>query len=265
MPKSQGVTTRSKNATQHLGYVDKPPSKPTDPNMVTTKEKKENAAKAKATKAVAKKLGTTQLTKHEQEAMEREDMLDATPHPNYMPATNHMLAPSSEVSAAESVLESKIETNEANPDKATYQPDAVSNNDLLSMLSTVTTKMSYAKAASPKPKHRAVTGAKTALATKPAQWAPVKMKAVKAAMSDLASPPPQPKASVFVKTKPMVKQTTTKKAVKAPISDTAIEPGSPHLVPSLPKASSKPKGWKTTKSPWCYAMSQPHPAWSRKN
>ena len=248
MPKSQGVTTRSKNATQHPGYVDKPPRKPTNPNTVTTKEKKENAAKAKAAKAVAKKLGTAQLAKHEQEAMEREDMLDATPHPNFTPAANRMLTPASEVSAAKSVLESEIETDEANLDKATYQPDAVSNDNSLSTLSAVTTKMSYAEAASPKPKHRAVAGAKTALATKPAQQAPVKTKAVEAAMSDSASPPPQPKASASAKTKPTVKQTTMKKAVKASVSDSTTEPGSPHLVPSLPKASSKPDGQKTTTS-----------------
>ena len=188
MPKSQGVTTRSKNATQHPGYVNKPPHKPTDPNMVTTKEKKENAAKTKAAKAVTKKLGATWLTKHEQEAMERENMLDATPHPNFIPAANCMLAPSSEIGAAKSVLKCEIETNKANLNKATYQPDAVSDNDSLSMLFTVTTKMSYAEVASPKPKCRAVAGARTTLATKPAQQAPVKMKVVKAAMSDSAPP-----------------------------------------------------------------------------
>ena len=254
MPRSQGVTTRSKNATQHPGYVDKPPRKPTDPNKVTTKEKKAIAAKAKAAKAVSKKLGAARLAEYEQEAMEREDMLDATPRPNFTPAADRMLAPSSEVGAAESVVESEIETDEANPDKATYQPDAVSDDDSLSTLSTVTTKMSYAEAASPKPKRRAVAGAKTALAPKPAQQAaPIKMKAVKAAESDSAtesdSPPPtpQPKAPASAKTKPMVKQTTTKrKAVEAHLSKSATKPDSPPLAPSLPKASSKPKGQKTT-------------------
>ena len=188
MPRSQGVTTRSKNATQHPGYVDKPPRKPTDPNKVTTKEKKAIAAKAKAAKAVSKKLGAARLAEYEQEAMEREDMLDATSRPNFTPAADCMLAPSSEVGAAESVVESEIETDEANPDKATYQPDAVSDDDSLSTLSAVTTKMSYAEAASPKPKRRAVAGAKTALAPKPAQQAaPVKMKAVEAAESDSAT------------------------------------------------------------------------------
>ena len=254
MPRSQGVTTRSKNATQHPGYVDKPPRKPTNPDKVMTKEKKAIAAKAKATKAVSKKLGATRLAKYEQEAMEREDMLNATPRPNFTPAADRMLAPSSEVGAAKSVVESEIETDEANPDKATYQPDAVSDDDLLSTLSAVTTKMSYAEVASPKPKRRAVTGAKIALTPKPAQQvAPIKTKAVKAAKSDSAtesdSPPPtpQPKAPGSAKTKPMVKQTTTKrKAVEAHLSKSATKPNSPPLAPSLPKASSKPKGQKTT-------------------
>ena len=254
MPRSQGVTTRSKNATQHPGYVNKPPRKPTNPDKVMTKEKKAIAAKAKATKAVSKKLGTARLAKYEQEAMEREDMLNATPRPNFTPAADRMLAPSSEVGAAKSVVESEIETDEANPDKATYQPDAVSDDDLLSTLSAVTTKMSYAEVASPKPKHRAVTGAKIALTPKPAQQvAPIKTKAVKAAESDSAtesdSPPPtpQPKAPGSAKTKPTVKQTTTKrKAVEAHLSKSATKPNSPPLAPSLPKASSKPKGQKTT-------------------
>ena len=87
----------------------------------------------------------------------------------------------------------------------------------------------------------------------PAEQAPVKMKAVKPSMSDLAMElnlpplsPTQPKASVSMKTKPMVQQTTTKrKAVEAPVSDSAMESNSPLLMPSQPKASSKSKGQKT--------------------
>ena len=184
--------------------------------------------------------------------MERENMLDATPHPNFTPATSHILVPSSESSAAEPVLESEVETNEANLDKATFQPDAVSDNNLLNSLSAVPTlKMSYAEAASPKCKGRDIAGAKAALATKPAGCA------VEASMSDLAMEPDfpplsttQPKASASTKTKPTVQQTATKrKAVEAPIvSDSAMEPDSLLLVPSQPKASSKSKVQKTTTS-----------------
>ena len=79
------------------------------------------------------------------------------------------------------------------------------------------------------------------------------MKVVKPSMSDSAMEldfpplsPTQPKASVSMKTKPMVQQTTTKrKAVKSPVSDSAMESNSPPLMPSQPKASSKSKGQKT--------------------
>ena len=74
-----------------------------------------------------------------------------------------------------------METDKANLDKATFQPNAVSNNDLLKSLSAVPTlKISYAEAASPKCKGRAIACAKATLATKPAGCA------VKASMSDLA-------------------------------------------------------------------------------
>ena len=158
---------------------------------------------------------------------------------------------------AESVLESEVETDEANPDKATYQPDAVSNDDSLSSLATVPIlKMSYAEVVSPKCKGKAVTGTKAALATKPAEQASMKMKVVEPSMSDSAMElhfpplsPTQPKASMSTKTKPTVQQTTTKrKAVEAPVSDSAMEPNSPLLMPSQPKASSKFKGQKTSTS-----------------
>ena len=138
MSNSNRVTTRPKNATQHPGHVVKPPRKPANANAKTTKDKKADAAKAKAAKAVAKKLGAAQCSQFEQEAMEREDMLDATPRPNFTPAAGRIL--SSKPGAAESVLESEVETDEANPDKATYQPDAVDDDDdSLSSLSAVST------------------------------------------------------------------------------------------------------------------------------
>ena len=51
------VTTRSNNATQHPSHAVKPPHKPANTNAKTTKDKKANAAKAKAAKDVTKKLG----------------------------------------------------------------------------------------------------------------------------------------------------------------------------------------------------------------
>ena len=157
------MRTRPKNATQNPGHIVKPPCKPANANAKTTKDKKADTVKAKAAKAVAKKLGVAQCSKFEQEAMEREDMLDATPCPNFTPATSHILAPSSEPVAAESVLESEVETDKANPDKATYQADAVSDDNSLSLLSAVPTlKMSYAEVASPECKGKAVAGTKAA-------------------------------------------------------------------------------------------------------
>ena len=137
---------RSKNATQYPGHVVKPPHVPANTDGKTTKDKKADAAKAKAAKAVTKKLGAAQCSKFKQETIEREDMLDATPHPNFTPTAGRTLAPSSKPNAAESVLESEVGTDEANPDKATYQPDTVSDNNMLSSLSAIpTSKMLYAE------------------------------------------------------------------------------------------------------------------------
>ena len=229
------MTTRSKNATQHPGHAVKPPRIPANADGKTTKDKKADAAKAKAAKAVAKKLGAAQRSKFEQEA---------TPRPNFTPAAGRTLAPSSKPNAAESVLESEVDTDEANPDKATYQLETVSDDDTPSSLSAIpTSKMSYAEAASPKRKGRAVVG-------KPAGRAPAKMKAVEASMSDSATEldfpplsPTQPKA--FASTPKIQQTTTTRKAFEAPGSDSATEPDSPLLQPQTTLWS---KGQKTTTS-----------------
>ena len=93
------------------------------------------------------------------------------------------------------------------------------------------------------------------MATKPAEWAPAKMKAVEVSKTDSAMEPDflpllptQPRASMSTKTKPMVQQTTIKrKAVEAPVSDPTTESNSP-LVPSQPNTSSKSMGQKTATS-----------------
>ena len=113
--------------------------------------------------------------------------------------------------------------------------------------------MLYAEVTSPKCKGRAVAGTKAALATKPAERAPVKMKAVEASMSDSAAEldfpplsPTQPKASVPMKTKPKIQQTTTmRKAIEAPGSDSAMEPDSTLL---QPQTAPRFKGQKATTS-----------------
>ena len=53
--------------------------------------------------------------------MEREDMLDATPCPNFTPAAGRIRVPTSEPSVVGSSIESEVDTNEMNPDKSTYK------------------------------------------------------------------------------------------------------------------------------------------------
>ena len=78
------ITTRAKNAAQHPGYAQQQPCQPVDSNTGLTKAKKSEAARvAKTTKAVVKKLNASVFSKFEQHAMEREDMLNVTPCPNF--------------------------------------------------------------------------------------------------------------------------------------------------------------------------------------
>ena len=86
------MKTRAKNATQHPGYAQQKPRQPADSNMVVIKARKAEAATAaRAAAAVAKKVNSAQLSKFKQEAMDLEDILTATPHPNFTPITSRRL------------------------------------------------------------------------------------------------------------------------------------------------------------------------------
>ena len=72
---------------------------------------------AAAAKAVAKRLGAEWLAKFKQDAIEKKDMLDVTPHPVFTPTASCTLIPTSDPSAATSVPESTEDTDKMNPDK----------------------------------------------------------------------------------------------------------------------------------------------------
>ena len=112
---SRRMSTQARNATQHPGYIQRKPCQPANPKP------KSKRAEAKAEKAIAKKLGATRLAKFEQNAMEKENVLDATPRPNFTPTASRTEVPTFETSPA-SFTESEGDTNKMNPDKATYNP-----------------------------------------------------------------------------------------------------------------------------------------------
>ena len=146
------MKTRAKNATQHPGYAQRKPHQPADSNTVAIKARKAEAATAtRAVAAVAKKVNSARLFKFEQEAMDLEDILTATPRPNFTPITSRALPSASEPSAAGSVIESKVGTNEVDLDKAMYNPGSTTEDDTkseLSILPTSPLKRTYTEVAS---------------------------------------------------------------------------------------------------------------------
>ena len=185
---ARSMTTRAKNATQHPGYVQRQPCQPAAPNMALTKAQKAEAARAaKVKKAAAKKLNATRLSEFEQDTMDREDVLNVTPHPNFTPAAGHIS--SSDPHGADSIIESEVDTDVMNPDKVAYQLGSATEGDSLSDLSAIPTspvKRTYAEMASPKYKSVAAVHAKATLgttsakliaaATKPTKQAPAKLR-----------------------------------------------------------------------------------------
>ena len=166
-PQPCRMANRAKNATQHPGHVQRKPCQPVGPDA---KSKKVDAAAAKAAKAAARRLGAEWIAEFEQDAMEKEDILDVTPHPIFTPTAGCTLIPTSDPSAATSVLESEVDTDEMNPDKRTYNPGSTTDDNLesdLSAIPTSPTKRTYAKVASPKHKPVATTGMNAALGAQP--------------------------------------------------------------------------------------------------
>ena len=91
---SHGMSTQARNATQHPGYIQRKPHQPANPKP------KLKRAEAKVEKAIAKKLGAAQLTKFKQDAMEKKNVLNATPCPNFTPTASRTEVPAFETSPA---------------------------------------------------------------------------------------------------------------------------------------------------------------------
>ena len=212
------MATRAKNATQHPGHVQRKPRQPVGPDA---KSKKADAAAAKAAKAAARRLGAERLVKFEQDAMEKEDILDATPRPVFTPTAGRTLVPTSGPSAATSVLESEVDTDEMNPDKRTYNPGSTTDDNSESDLSAIPTspaKRTYAEVASPKRKPVATTGTKAALGTQPVNSAPAMPKGVQSGNTSgsttepdsLPPPSPPPRVAKSIKDGSRADTTTTR-------------------------------------------------------
>ena len=155
------MATQAKNASQHPGYAQRKPRQPAAPAGNKSKTKKEEAAVAKAEKIATKRRGAACVAKFEQEAMEREDMLNATPRPIFTSTADHGLAPPSNPSTPSSVIESEVDMNEMDPDKGTYKPGSTTeelSTDNLTAIPTSLPKRTYAEVASPQHKaNRAAT------------------------------------------------------------------------------------------------------------
>jgi hypothetical protein len=171
---SRRMSTRATNATQHPGYIQRKPRQPAD-----TKPKSKRA-EAKAEKAIAKKLGAARLAKFEQDAMEQENVLDATPRPNFTPTASRTQVPAFETSPL-SFPESEGDTDEMNPDKATYNsgPTTEEDTDKEYVVPSSPPKRTYAEVASPPRKSRVATGTKAASGIKAVEPAPERLKAAK--------------------------------------------------------------------------------------
>ena len=149
------MATWAKNASQHPGYAQRKPRQPAAPAGNKSKTKKEEAAVAKAEKIATKRHGAACVAKFEQEAMEHEDTLNATPHPIFTSTADHSSAPPSNPSAPSSVIESEVDTNEMDPDKGTHKPGSTTEElptDNLTAIPTSPPKRTYAEVASPQRK-----------------------------------------------------------------------------------------------------------------
>ena len=145
------MTTRAKNANQHPSYIQMKPHKLSAP-ADEPKVKKVAAKAAKLAKATAKEVSTACASKYEQDAMEREDMLNATPRPNFNSTTScHNTVPASDPSTPSMVSKSNMDIDEMNPNKGTYKPGSTAEDDSADNFLVVSShKRTYVKVASPK-------------------------------------------------------------------------------------------------------------------
>ena len=110
--------------------------------------------------------------------MEKENVLDATPHPNFTPTASCTEVPTFETSPA-SFTESEGDTDKMNPDKATYNPGPTTEEDTDKeyVVPSSPPKRTYAEVASPNHKSKVVSGTNTASGIKAAEPAPERLKA----------------------------------------------------------------------------------------
>lgn len=155
----------------------------------------------KAKKAIAKEQGAAQLMKFEQNTMEREDVLNATPCPNFTPTASYTKVPTFKTSPV-GLIESEVDTDEMNPDKAIYNPGPITDEDTdKSTIAPLCLKRTYAKVASLNAKSRVASGIKAATGIKAAEPAPEKLKAAQSehgsncTMKHNSVPPPPPPAT----------------------------------------------------------------------
>lgn len=250
------VTTRATNATQHPGLIAAKTTR--KPATASAKAAKANKAATAAAKAEAKELKSASLAKFHEDTMDREEMLEATPHPDITPTRRRPYVSSSGPSAAGSVVESDVDTDEVNPDKATYEPGSTTEDDSTSELSAVPTspiKRTYAEVASPKkqaPKPAKAAAATSSKVAPPAKLA--KQQSYSATESDSATEPdsPQPSRPAFKLAVASKAQSNTKSsksahvaapAVSAPLSKSRPSTAAPTITidPTTPKPLQKPR------------------------
>ena len=146
--KLQRMTMRVKNVNQHPSYIQMKPHKSLVP-ADKPKVKKAAAKAAKLTKATAKDVSTVHALQYEHNAIEREDMLNANPHPNFNSTTSHhntVLA--SNPSAPGMVPKSNMD-DKMNPDKGTSKSGFTTENDSANnFLVILSCKRTYAEVAS---------------------------------------------------------------------------------------------------------------------
>ena len=124
---------RTKNASQHPGYIQKKPCKLAinKPQM-----KKKTGDAVKAEKAAAKELGAACVLEFEKDTMKKEEMLDVTPHPVFSStAGHHDHVPASSPGAPSYISESEVDIDELNPDKGMCKSGFTTEDDSADNLS----------------------------------------------------------------------------------------------------------------------------------
>lgn len=157
---------RTKNASQHPGYIQK---KPCEPAVDKPKMKKQTGDAVKAEEAAAKKFGAARVLEFKKDTMAKEEMLDVTPHPVFSStAGRHDHVPASGPGAPGSISKSNVDIDELNPDKGTCKSVSMTENDSadnLSIALVLPPKGTYAEVVSPRGKGKAGSNALATLST----------------------------------------------------------------------------------------------------